>query len=140
VERHLDDQLGSEEDDVPLPTGLTLEKRARLPLQRLVSEPFERLTEHDKSAALRIASAKMQVAEPAAASSAAPLGREHDKVERTRNLDFQPRTPATSRGVRCVQRLCHQAFVTPIKRLGEKAFSAAGIANDAVRHDAIARK
>ena len=54
----------------------------RLPLEHRVREPLERLAEHDERAALGIAGAEMEVAQPAAAAAMSPLGGEDDEVER----------------------------------------------------------
>jgi hypothetical protein len=61
-----------------------------LPRQHLICHPFERLAEHDKAAADRIARAEMQVAQPPLAASVTPLGCEDDKIERAGELDLQP--------------------------------------------------
>src|SRR5687767_11475597 len=43
VERDLDDELRTREHRDPLPAGLALEQRRRLPLEQLVGQPLERL-------------------------------------------------------------------------------------------------
>ena len=44
--------------------------------------------------------------------AAAPLGREHDEIERVRDLDLQPCRAAAARFVAARRRLRHDAFVT----------------------------
>ena len=53
-----------------------------LPGEQLVGEALERLADHHELAGVGIARAEVEVREPAAPPAVAPLGREHDEVER----------------------------------------------------------
>src|SRR2546426_9119339 len=63
----------------------------------LVRHPLERLAEHDESARVRVAGAEVEVREAAAATTVAPLGGEHDQVERLRRLHLEPGRAARPR-------------------------------------------
>src|SRR3989454_12819233 len=78
----------------------------------LVRHPLERLAEHDESARVRVAGAEVEVREAAAATTVAPLGGEHDQVERLRRLHLEPGRAARPRVVARAQGLRHQALVT----------------------------
>ena len=72
------------------------------------------------AAALRIARAEVEVREPALAPAVAPLRREHDEVERVRDLDLEPAGAAPARLVRRVERLDHHALVPARERVLEE--------------------
>ena len=65
-----------------------------LPGEQLVGEALERLADHHELARLGIARAEVQVRQPAPAPAVAPLGREHDEIERAYRLHLAPRAAA----------------------------------------------
>src|SRR4051794_31433107 len=73
VERDLGDDLRSQVHGVAVARDLELEEPLRLPREHLVGEPLERLAEHHEAAALAVARAEVQVAQPSLAPAAAPL-------------------------------------------------------------------
>ena len=56
-------------------------QRLGLPREQLVGQPLERLADHHERA-VAATGAEVQVAQPATAAAVAPLGGEHDEVER----------------------------------------------------------
>ena len=68
-----------------------------LPREHLVGQALERLAEHHEAVAVGRARAQVQVAQPALAAAVAPLGGEHDQVERVARLDLQPARAAAAR-------------------------------------------
>src|SRR2546425_12033709 len=91
VERHLHHELGAYVDRVSVARGLELEQPLGLPGEHLVRHPLERLSQHHEAAASLVAGAEVEVREPAVAATVAPLGREHDEVERMPGLHLEPR-------------------------------------------------
>ena len=84
VERDLDHQLGPHVDGVAVARDLAREELLGLPGEHLVGHALEGLAEHHEAAGRRVARAEVQVREPALAPAVAPLGREHDEIERVR--------------------------------------------------------
>ena len=92
VERDLDDELGPHVHDVAVGRG------PRSPGSRSVCHvssssvrPLNVLPTITNSPRLGIARAEVQVRQPAAAAAVAPLGREHDEIERADRLHLAPR-------------------------------------------------
>ena len=99
VERDLHHELGANVHDVAvvLAPRLSRQQLRSLPAQQLVREPLERLAEHDVTTGRGVARAEPEVREQPLTPPRAPLGREHDEVERVRRLDLEPaRTAAAS--------------------------------------------
>ena len=69
---------------------LELQQARGLPCEQLVGQPLERLAEHDEAAGIGVARAEVEVREPALPAPVAPLGGEHDEVERVHRLDLEP--------------------------------------------------
>src|SRR5437588_271554 len=90
VEGNLHNELRPNEDDVAVAAYIPLEERACLPLEQLVCETLEPFAQHHESAALFVASAEMQLAEPPASPAIPPLRSQHHEVERPGELDLQP--------------------------------------------------
>src|SRR5262245_6158600 len=65
VEGNLDHELGAYIHGVRIPGDLQFKQRFRLPCEHLVRQAFERLAQHDESAALGIPRAEMEVAQRA---------------------------------------------------------------------------
>ena len=91
-----------------------------LPAQQLVGHPLERLADHHE--AVGTASAEVQVAEPADAPTVAPLGGQHDQIERVHRLDLAPPGASAAGLVRRLDRLHHHAFVAGGDRVGGERF------------------
>ena len=72
-----------------------LEQAFCLPFEHRVGHALERLAEHDEPSGGGVTRAEMEVAQPAAAPSVAPFGREHHQVERVRA------SPSTRRLLAC---------------------------------------
>ena len=79
--------------------------------------PLKVLPSITKPPPASVARAEVDVAQPALPAAVAPLGGEHDEVERVRRLDLEPARPAASRLVRSVERLHHHALVAVRERL-----------------------
>jgi hypothetical protein len=62
----------------------------------------------------------MDVRQRARAPPVPPLGAQHDEIQRVHGLHLLPRLAPTARGVRCVERLDHDAFVPGRQRLLEE--------------------
>src|SRR5690606_37021406 len=69
----LDDLLRADVDHVPLAVGLQLQEPLSLPLQHLVGHALERLAQHHELTGRGVAGTEVDVGEPAAASTTAPL-------------------------------------------------------------------
>ena len=110
VERDLHHQFRTHVHGDPVAADLASQELLGLPLQRGVGEALERLADHDEGA-VRTASAQVQIREPAAPPAMAPLGGEHDEVERARALHLEPGGAAPPRFVRRLQRFGHHALV-----------------------------
>ena len=80
-----------------------------------------------------MAGAEVEVAEPAAAAAVAPLGGEHDEVERVHRLDLQPAGAAAAGGVGRVERLHDHALVAHRERVVEHGAGGRGVGGDAAR-------
>ena len=90
-----------------------------LPLEHRVGETLERLADHDERA-VGTARAEVQVRQPTLAPAVAPLGREHDEVERPHRLHLAPRAAAPTGVVGRVERLHHHALVAGGERVVEE--------------------
>ena len=134
VERDLDHQLRPHVHGVGVAAGLAREQLARLPGEHLVGHALEGLAEHDPAAG-RVARAEVQVRQPSLAAAAAPLGGEHDEVERVRALDLEPARAAAARLVGGVERLRHDAFVAARQRIGIEGLRRADVRRDQARDD-----
>src|SRR5437764_11126803 len=102
VQRDLDHELGTDEHGYPPPLGLAFEQRFGLPLQELVGEALETLSDHHELARRGMPCSKVKVREPAVTASVAPLCGEHHQVVGAHRLDLAPGFAAsTGRIVRC---------------------------------------
>src|SRR4029079_11864063 len=89
VESALDDELAADVDVPVVAADLEREQALGLPGEHRVGEALEGLAEHDEAGARRIAGAEVQVAQAAAAAPVAPLGGQHDEVERVAGVERQ---------------------------------------------------
>src|SRR5262245_17273779 len=105
-----------------------------LPGQQLVGHAFECLAEHDELATAGIASAKMEVGQPAPAATMTPLGGENDEVEGVPRLHFDPAGAAAAGGVGRVERLDHDALVPSSDSVGEELGRPGRIGGDESRN------
>ena len=119
VEGDLHHQLGTHEHRVALAAVLDLQERLRLPGEQRVGEALERLAHHHE-AAVGIAGAEVEVAQPPLPASAAPLGGQHDQVEGLDRLHLAPRPASAAGVVGAVERLHHRALVAARQRLVEE--------------------
>ena len=83
---------------------------------------------------VRVARAQVQVAEPSLAAAVAPLGGEHDQVERVRALDLEPAGAAAAGLVRRVERLHHHPLVPARERVVEERLGGLGVLGDRARN------
>src|SRR5205085_10437975 len=105
------------------PAGLAFQKCPGLPLQQLIGQAFEALSDHHEPPGVRVARAKVEVREPAAPAPMAPLGAEHDEVIGADGLDLAPRLAAAAGGVERSCILDHDSLVAGAKRLVENALT-----------------
>ena len=133
VEGDLDDQLGPHVHGVAVAAGLAREQLARLPGEQLVGHALEGLAEHHEAAGRGIARAEVQVRQPALAPAVAPLGGEHDEVERVRALDLEPARAAAAGLVGRVERLRHHALVAARERVGVEGLGGGDVGGDEAR-------
>jgi hypothetical protein len=140
VEGDLHHEHGLDVHHVPFVSQGELLELLRLPGEGLVGEPLEGLAEHDEVAGRRVARAEVEIAEPAAAPSAAPLRGEHHEIEGVGRLQLQPLGPAAPRLVGRVEGLCHHALVTGGERLGEEGLGSVGVGGDQALHEQIRRQ
>src|SRR5262249_20848062 len=138
VERDFRDDLRLGIHRIRVATDLELEEPFGLPRQHLVGEAFERLAEHHEAAALGIARAEMEIAQPSFAPAAAPLDGEDHEIERARLLHLQPRLTAAAGGIHAVNRLRHHALVASRERARGELGRLFGVRRDDAR-DAVDR-
>ena len=112
IERDFDDQLRAHVDDDPVAVGLDLLEPLGLPVEQLVGHALECLAEHHEAVVGGIAGAEVEVGKLAVAAAVAPLGGQHDEVQRVGLLDLEPRA-APAAGLVCgLKTLGHEPFLT----------------------------
>ena len=97
------------------------EELLRLPFENLVGHALEGLAEHDEATGRGLASAEVEVTEPAFATTGAPFDGEDDEIERAGGLDLDPRRTAAAGCVRRGGKLGHESFVTAGNGIGLEA-------------------
>ena len=120
VEGDLDHQLGAHVHHVPLAVRLAGEQLLGLAGEHLVGHALEGLAQHHEAARGRVARAQVEVAEPALAAAAAPLGGEDHQVQGVGGLELEPAAAAAAGLVGGLEGLGDQALVAPLQGLLEE--------------------
>src|SRR2546421_4343000 len=121
VERDLHHQLGTYHHRDAAALGLAVEELSGLPSEELVGQALEALADHHELPRAWVGRAEVEVREPAAAASVAPLGAEHNEVVGADRLDLAPGPAAPACGVRRGGVFDDDALVTCLERSLEYA-------------------